>query len=81
MSEWLSLVFSAWLIWNVIAPVAVAALALAIFVFPRATGRAWRQSRCAHESYSETAACDAVCNACGKNLGFIGAVKAGLDKT
>lgn len=32
-----------------------------------------KQMRCKHDAgYSETRACDAICRACGKNLGFIG---------
>lgn len=34
-----------------------------------------RQKRCKHASYHETGACDAVCNDCGKNLGFIGRIR------
>lgn len=38
--------------------------------------KAWRQSRCKHDAgVSETQACDAICNKCLKNLGFIGAWK------
>lgn len=32
----------------------------------------WKQSHCQHESISESMACDAICNNCSKNLGFIG---------
>lgn len=32
-----------------------------------------RQSKCKHsQGVTESQACDAYCNACGKNLGFIG---------
>jgi len=31
-----------------------------------------RQSKCQHERVHETRSCDAICLACGKNLGFIG---------
>lgn len=32
----------------------------------------FRQARCKHNgSVRETSACDAICNDCGKNLGFI----------
>lgn len=34
-----------------------------------------RQRRCEHKRFRETMACDAVCTDCGKNLGFIGALK------
>lgn len=34
-----------------------------------------RQARCIHESYWVPRSCDAVCRSCGKNLGFIGALK------
>jgi hypothetical protein len=33
---------------------------------------AWVQWRCKHESYYETMSCTAMCNHCGRNLGFIG---------
>ncbi len=34
----------------------------------------WRQWRCKHDGrINETQACDAICDKCGKNLGFIGA--------
>lgn len=33
----------------------------------------WRNVRCKHDGkVNETAACDAICRKCGKNLGFIG---------
>lgn len=33
---------------------------------------AWRQGRCKHDGdFRETMACDAICDKCGKNLGFI----------
>lgn len=31
-----------------------------------------RQSRCTHDRMYETQSCDAICQQCGKNLGFIG---------
>lgn len=32
-----------------------------------------RQARCKHDhAVRETSACDAICDKCGKNLGFIG---------
>lgn len=34
-----------------------------------------KQRRCSHASFRETSACDAICNNCGKNLGFIGTVR------
>lgn len=30
---------------------------------------------CKHTSYHETSGCDAICNKCGKNLGFIGKLR------
>ena len=39
-----------------------------LFALPEAI----KQARCKHERVRETMACDAVCQACGKNLGFIG---------
>ena len=39
--------------------------------------QSFKQWRCKHEKYGyrETMACDAVCNNCGKNLGFIGTIR------
>lgn len=34
-----------------------------------------KQRRCKHLRYRETQACDAICNDCGKNLGFIGSIR------
>lgn len=34
-----------------------------------------KQRRCIHASFRETSSCDAICNNCGKNLGFIGVVR------
>ena len=50
------------------------ALAVFLLVFVFVYGKqAWKQSRCKHHGgVSETMACDAICNQCGKNLGFIG---------
>lgn len=31
-----------------------------------------RQRKCNHPRVNETQACEAICNECGKNLGFIG---------
>lgn len=36
-----------------------------------------RQQRCKHIRYHETMSCDAICNDCGKNLGFIGKIRHG----
>lgn len=41
---------------------------------------AWVQWRCKHESYYETMACQAICNHCNKNLGFIGTVREQREK-
>lgn len=36
-----------------------------------------RESRCKHDGgYNETQKCDAICRQCGKNLGFIGKLRA-----
>lgn len=40
-----------------------------------------RQSRCKHPYFRETSACDAICRACGKNLGFIDDVRISLNKS
>lgn len=36
----------------------------------------WQQWRCKHDgAVLETMACDAICDKCGKNLGFIGSAE------
>lgn len=40
------------------------------------TRRVIRQNRCRHVHFHETRACEAICNDCGKNLGFIGTWRA-----
>lgn len=54
---------------------AIGALVLCVLVWILAAAfRTIKQRRCAHDSgVRETAACDAICRRCGKNLGFIGA--------
>lgn len=42
-------------------------LALA-FIFPSW----WKQKNCNHKNFRENSRCDAICNDCNKNLGFIG---------
>ncbi len=51
--------------------------ALTIFVVAVCGVLRWRrQSSCKHDKgVMETRACDAICLRCGKNLGFIGALK------
>ena len=34
-----------------------------------------KQRKCKHESYREDRSCNAICNQCGKNLGFIGNIR------
>ena len=34
-----------------------------------------RRTFCFHTKYSENRACQAICDNCGKNLGFIGTVR------
>lgn len=37
----------------------------------------FKESRCKHDGgYNETQKCDAICRQCGKNLGFIGKLRA-----
>ncbi len=54
------------------------ALIVLLVIFAIATGCLlaylpilFRQLRCKHQSFRETSACDAICNNCGANLGFI----------
>lgn len=42
--------------------------------------QAFEQWRCKHLNYFENQACDAICRKCGKNLGFIGVVRATKGK-
>lgn len=44
----------------------------AVVVIGLSLSAVFRQARCRHESVRETQACDAICQHCGKNLGFIG---------
>ena len=54
-------------------------LAVASFAFYGA--KWWRQLRCNHNgSFTEDSACNALCANCGKNLGFIGAIRAQRKK-
>lgn len=55
-------------------PIAIFVLILLVLIF-KAAWDGIKQSRCKHENYYETRACDAICKECGKNLGFIGTVR------
>lgn len=73
--EWLWTSVVVWLGWNIVAPaitLAVVMLIIGLLGLPRMI----RQAQCAHDRYFETRSCDAVCTSCGKNLGFIGTVRA-----
>jgi len=76
MSEnWIVVAFQAWFGWKVLPALIVFAILLvliALFSLPSII----RRARCKHERFHETGACDAICSHCGKNLGFIGAVRA-----
>lgn len=72
--DWMSAAFWAWIGWNVLPFLAFIAI-VAAFVVPGTIKRAWKQARCKHKNYHETRACDAICSACGLNLGFIGTVR------
>lgn len=75
--EWLFNAF--WAIIGVFfAYLVLTALVLVAVVLVRggvAVPRIIKQSRCKYLRYRETAACDAICNDCGRNLGFIGDLK------
>jgi len=43
-----------------------------MFVYIRVVVKQWL---CEHTEYFEDRKCDAICRNCGKNLGFIGAVR------
>jgi len=51
-----------------------------IFSVGSAIINGFKQGRCPHESIRETMACDAICNKCNKNLGFIGAWRDSQNK-
>lgn len=53
----------------------VAVLALLISI-----PKTLRQYRCKHIRYYETGSCDAICDDCGKHLGFIGSIRDRADK-
>lgn len=56
-------------------PTAIVIFVGLIFITATTLPDAIRRARCKHERFYETRACDAVCSACGKNLGFIGTVR------
>lgn len=73
---------SAVLFW--LAPVALAIAGLALVVLALLAYGAlisFRQWRCPHRNWHENMACDAVCDDCHKNLGFIGSWRQQLEKT
>ena len=72
--EWMWAAFWAWFGWNILAPLAFGAVVLLVVGLCMIPGVV-RQARCEHQRFRETMACDAICNDCGKNLGFIGAVR------
>lgn len=53
--------------------------AIALVFIAVSVPRLLRQKRCRHMRYRETSSCDAICNDCGKNLGFIGCVRDAKD--
>ena len=59
--------------------IAIGAVAVAFIVVVWAID-AWRKGRCKHLQFNESRACDAICTDCGKNLGFIGTVRAAQTK-
>lgn len=64
-----------WVLAPLWGPVVVVILVGVAYVIGATAPAAIRRARCKHERFYETRACDAVCSACGKNLGFIGAVR------
>lgn len=60
-------------IWTISDLIGCAFVSLILVVLSVKQASEWiKQRRCNHESVRETMACDAICNKCGKNLGFIG---------
>lgn len=60
-------------VWTLDSVLTVVALAFLAVVFGISWIRTtWKQMRCKHESVRETGTCDAICNNCNQNLGFIG---------
>ena len=72
--EWMWNAAWAWFGWYVVAPIAALVAGLIALV---AAGlvHGWRHRNCQHTNFYETRSCDAVCSACGENLGFIGNVR------
>ena len=62
-----------WTIGDVIAVVIVGCAVVVALTISTVT--ALRQRFCLHEKFSEARDCSAICNLCGKNLGFIGTVR------
>lgn len=53
------------------------AIGITAFVVFKSFATYWKQRRCPHTGgIGETQACDAICDDCGKNLGFIGIIRA-----
>lgn len=53
----------------------IVAILVAVFIIIKicySVADCFKYRKCQHESVRETMACDAVCNKCSKNLGFIG---------
>jgi hypothetical protein len=62
-----------WSWWIVLAPVWLLFICGFVIIYVIIIRPLIQQSRCPHdEGIHETQACDAICNKCGANLGFIG---------
>lgn len=75
--EWLANAFWArmgWAVGEVAIWIAIV-VTLALLSLLISAPRFLRQTRCKHIHYRETGSCDAICNDCGKNLGFIGRIR------
>lgn len=75
--EWLVNAFWARIGWALgeVALFGVVALVIHVVFLAATVPKRLQQYRCKHLHYRETGACDAICNDCGKNLGFIGRIR------
>lgn len=67
----------AWIGWNIVGPLLIAAAALVIYAVCCIPG-AIRRARCQHLRFFENRACHAICRDCRKDLGFIDDARAAL---
>ena len=72
--EWFWIAIQVYLGWTIAAilfPLTIGLIVLIIFLLFQIP-KILKQRLCKHTNFRETRSCDAICNDCGKRLGFIG---------